>query len=160
MIARNVIVIGGVLMVGAGSAYAWQRHERQKTKSCCMPKTSVAATEQPPAPSQVAATPTSAGAPVGASTVVAAVQPETEASLMQTLRATKDQSKRLALARDGRVKFPEGAGASERTAIIVEALFALDQAAEGRTEASTFLEAHPDDPWAKHIRSFTGLHTH
>ena len=89
-----------------------------------------------------------------------AVLPETEASLMQTLRTTKDQGKRLTLAHDGNTRFPDGTGASERTAIIVEALFALDRAPEGRTEASTFLEAHPDDPWAKHIRSYTGIHTH
>lgn len=178
MVVRKYVVLGGIALAGGGAwVYTAQRADK-KVPSCCQPKAHAAeatsgaggptggAAAVPSVAASVTATPTagasvaSAGTPaVGPATAPAPgagsiVVPKDEASLMAALRASKDPSTRLLLAHDGNARFPDGLDRGERTHAAVEALFALGRAAEGRTEAWHFLEAHPDDPWAPKIRAY------
>lgn len=160
MILRKYLVLGGIAVAGAG-AFVYTQQTKKKVPACCAPgaheakaATPVVAAVASQAPAPVAAPTT---APVTAGSVVI---PKDESGLMRLLRGSTDQATRLLLARDGNARFPDSLDTGERTAAIVEALFALDRAPEGRTEATMFLEAHPDDPWAKRVRSFTALQTH
>ncbi|MBK7398520.1 MAG: hypothetical protein IPJ34_20045 [Myxococcales bacterium] len=161
MILRKYLVLGGIAVAGAG-AFVYTQQTKKKVPACCAPgaheakaATPVVAAVATPTPNASVAAP--AAAPTAAGSVVI---PKDESALMRLLRGSTDQATRLLLARDGNARFPDSLDSGERTAAIVEALFALDRAPEGRTEATTFLEAHPDDPWAKRVRSFTALQTH
>jgi len=159
VILRKYLVLGGIAVAGAG-AFVYTQQTKKKVPACCAPGAHEAKAASPVVAAVAtpnAAPAASASAPTAAGSVVI---PKDESSLMRLLRSSTDQATRLLLARDGNARFPDSLDTGERTAAIVEALFALDRAPEGRTEATIFLEAHPDDPWAKRVRSFTALQTH
>jgi hypothetical protein len=93
---------------------------------------------------------------------VAAEKSDDEADLMQRLRRIRAEDPELAvqLAREGNARFPDSAGAPERTSVMIHALAELGRPSEARGEAEQMVNDYPDTPWAAEIEAFTGAHPH
>jgi hypothetical protein len=81
----------------------------------------------------------------------------TENDLMARLRAA-DPASVLALVREGKKRFPDGAGAEEREARRIDALVALDRIGEAHTRAMIFVQHHPSGPFSEHVMNLMGVH--
>ena len=81
----------------------------------------------------------------------------TENDLMARLRAA-DPATVLALVREGKKRFPDGAGAEEREARRIDALVALDRIGDAHTRAMIFVQHHPSGPFSEHVMNLMGVH--
>jgi hypothetical protein len=69
-----------------------------------------------------------------------------------------DPATALVIAREGNRRFPNGAGAEEREARIIDALVALDRIGEAHSEAMLFVQHHPTGPFSAHVMNLMGVH--
>jgi hypothetical protein len=76
---------------------------------------------------------------------------------MNRLRAA-DPATALVIAREGNRRVPDGAGAEERGARIIDALVALDRIGEAHSEAMLFVQHHPTGPFSAHVMNLMGVH--
>jgi hypothetical protein len=83
-----------------------------------------------------------------------------EATLMSSLRNSRDPSQRVLLAREGNRRFPDTRDAPERASVLIHALAEQGQSAEARGEAENMVNHFPDSPWVREIERFTGAHRH
>jgi hypothetical protein len=83
-----------------------------------------------------------------------------ERALMQQIRAmVKSQPVRAeALAREARRRFPEGAEADERDALLVDALINQQRIGAARDETYYYIDHHPAGRFREHLFIMTGVH--
>ena len=143
-----VAILAVVVALGFG---AWARVRREQDARAALSSIS---TSPPASPS----TPTSA--PTWTSTPPPPTNPAnlpTEDALMARLRSA-DPATVLALVREGKKRFPDGAGAEEREARRIDALVALDRIGEAHTHAMIFVQHHPSGPFSQHVMNLLGVH--
>jgi len=63
-----------------------------------------------------------------------------------------------ALAREARRRFPEGAEADERDALLVDALINQQRIGAARDETYYYIDHHPDGRFREHLFVMTGVH--
>jgi hypothetical protein len=83
-----------------------------------------------------------------------------EAALMEQIRAlVKSEPERAeALAREARHRFPDGAAADERDALLVDALINQQHIGAARDETYYYIDHHPEGRFAEHLFVMTGVH--
>jgi hypothetical protein len=83
-----------------------------------------------------------------------------EPALMQQIRAlVKSEPQRAeALAREARRRFPDGAEADERDALLVDALINQQRIGAARDETYYYFDHHPNGRFAEHLFVMTGVH--
>jgi len=83
-----------------------------------------------------------------------------ERGLLPQIRAlVKSQPERAeALAREARRRFPDGAEADERDALLVDALINQQRIGAARDETYYYIEHHPGGRFAEHLFVMTGVH--
>jgi hypothetical protein len=88
--------------------------------------------------------------------------PADEATLMMRLRevARTDVAQAVELAEEGNRRYPDSAGAPERTAILIHALAAEGRSSEARGQAEYMVNHFEDSQWVREIEAFTGAHRH
>ena len=74
--------------------------------------------------------------------------------------AATDSAQAVELARAGNHRFPDSAGAPERTSILIHALANLERVREARAEAEQMVNHYPDSDWVREIEGFSGAHRH
>jgi hypothetical protein len=86
-------------------------------------------------------------------------EPE-EPGFMNELRrvAASDPVRGLELAREGQLRFPNGAAAAERAAIVVRSLAVQGRLSEARGEAELMVQRYPGTSWAREVEQQTGAH--
>lgn len=91
--------------------------------------------------------------------VVVAAKPSEEQALLSQMRAlVKSAPARAeALARESRRRFPDGASADERDALLVDALINQQRIGAARDETYYYLDLHPQGRFAEHLFIMTGV---
>ena len=79
---------------------------------------------------------------------------------MQQIRAlAKSQPERAeSLAREARRRFPDGAEADERDALLVDALINQQHIGAARSETYYYFDHHSSGRFAQHLFAMTGVH--
>ncbi len=141
-------------IIACGALFYWRRSQRAE-----MPRPG-AATPTPQA-SMPASPPRLALAPPGPDASYSArIQASDEAMLMQELRALvkKDPEHAEALARAGRLRFPDSPDADERDALLVDALINQQRIGAARSETYYYFDHHPSGRFSDHLFAMTGVH--
>jgi hypothetical protein len=83
-----------------------------------------------------------------------------EHGLLLQVRATVESNpeKAEALARESRRRFPDGAEADERDALLVDALINQQRIGRARDETYYYFDHHPHGRFAEHLAAMTGVH--
>jgi hypothetical protein len=83
-----------------------------------------------------------------------------ERALLRQIRAlVKSQPERAeALAREARRRFPDGAEADERDALLVDALINQQRIGAARDETYYYFDHHPSGRFSEHLFVMTGVH--
>lgn len=86
--------------------------------------------------------------------------PLDEPALLRQIRAlVKSQPERAeALAREARRRSPDGAGADERDALLVDALINQQRIGAARDETYYYFDHHPSGRFSEHLFVMTGVH--
>jgi hypothetical protein len=155
---KSVVTI--VAVVGALGFGAWARTRRAQgapappaLTASSIPASVPFATSAATSPAIATATSLSASSPPPPGPA----DPSPEDALMARLRRA-DPATVLALVREGRQRFPGGAGAEEREARRIDALAALDRIGEAHTRAMIFVQHHPSGPFSQHVMNLMGVH--
>jgi hypothetical protein len=152
--AANIVFF--LAVIACGALFYWrrgQRAERPKTDAAEAVARSQATT--PPPPPLMA--PIRPSLDAGHS---ATAQSSDEPTLMQQLRALakKDPERAEALARAGRLRFPESPAADERDALLVDALINQQRIGAARSETYYYFDHHPGGRFTEHLFAMTGVH--
>jgi hypothetical protein len=157
---RRALNVGFFLCVIAGAVLLyvrWQRHA--PVTAATTPAAEPGPTVPPPAvpgpPPRLATGPRPLDA--GGHGERAAALPEP--ALMQQIRAlVKTEPQRAeALAREARRRFPDGAEADERDALLVDALINQERIGAARDETYYYFDHHPSGRFAEHLFVMTGV---
>ncbi|HTA93638.1 MAG TPA: hypothetical protein VK745_28865 [Polyangiaceae bacterium] len=158
---QRTLLASGAGLVALCGALFWAAHRAapqavQRARNIGLP---AASPQAAPAPSLDAPPLPAAAASPPASSVPT---PESEAALMNELRAFKDSDPEFAIerAREGNRRFPDSADAPERSSILIHALASAGRASEARGEAEDMINRYPDSEWVREIERFTGAHRH
>jgi hypothetical protein len=83
-----------------------------------------------------------------------------EKALLGQIRALvrSDPARAEALAREARRRFPDGAEADERDALLVDALINQQRIGAARDETYYYFDHHPRGRFAEHLFVMTGVH--
>jgi hypothetical protein len=86
--------------------------------------------------------------------------PLDEKGLLGQIRALvrSDPARAEALAREARRRFPDGAEADERDALLVDALINQQRIGAARDETYYYFDHHPQGRFAEHLFVMTGVH--
>jgi hypothetical protein len=87
-------------------------------------------------------------------------KPADEHALLVQLRALvkTNPARAEALARESRQRFPAGAEADERDALLVDALINQQRIGAARDETYYYFDHHPQGRFAEHLFTMTGVH--
>jgi hypothetical protein len=157
---RRAASIGILLCVIACAIVLYVRPQGRETATAPAPPPKPAPSAPPavsPAP-RLAVPPRSPDAGRHVQSPAALAEPE----LMQQIRAlVKTEPQRAeALAREARRRFPDGAEADERDALLVDALINQQRIGAARDETYYYYAHHPNGRFAEHLFVMTGVHRH
>jgi hypothetical protein len=165
---RRAANIGFYLLVIACAIVLFVRFQGREAPA---PPVAPAAPVAPPAAPPPAALPPAAPPEPGPPPRLAAPRPPAtdgrgqrsaaldERALMQQLRAlVKTEPQRAeALAREARRRFPDGADADERDALLVDALINQQRIGAARDETYYYYDRHPGGRFGEHLSIMTGV---
>ena len=149
--ALNIAFFLAALAVG--TILFWRHAKQAETPKTGQPTTNTLTTAPIPPPRL-------APSPPNRNTAAPAAQVKDEATLMQQVRALvkSDPARAEALARDGRTRFPDGADADERDALLVDALINQQRIGAARSETYYYFDHHPTGRFTTHLFAMTGVH--
>ena len=151
---RTASIVFFLGVIGCAVFFAMREGERRPAKpEPAAPALPPPAASRPPPGLAAPVLPLDAGHAAGA-------MPMGEDALMRQIRAlVKSQPERAeALAREARRRFPDGADADERDALLVDALINQQRIGRARDETYYYFDHHPGGRFAEHLFTMTGVH--
>jgi hypothetical protein len=152
--AANIVFF--LAVIACAVLFYWRRSRRAET---LRPDTAVTnpPSTAPGAPPRPAPAPAPPSRDAGAASTA---HPDDETILMQQLRALakKDPERAEALARAGRLRYPDSPWADERDALLVDTLINQQRIGAARSETYYYFDHHPGGRFTDHLFAMTGVH--
>jgi hypothetical protein len=150
---RALSIVFFTAVIACAAAVALQRGRRKQ--EAAPPELSVASAPATSPPPRLASPPSIPDAGVRL-----ADSPIDEHGLLLQIRATVESNpaQAEALARESRRRFPDGAEADERDALLVDALINQQRIGRARDETYYYFDHHPHGRFADHLAAMTGVH--
>jgi hypothetical protein len=150
---RALSIVFFTAVIACAAAVALQRGRRKQEAAPPEPSVTSAPATLPPPKLATPPVPGDAGAHLADS-------PIDEHGLLLQIRATieSNPAQAEALARESRRRFPEGAEADERDALLVDTLINQQRIGRARDETYYYFDHHPHGRFADHLAAMTGVH--
>lgn len=161
--ARRALLIGLPVAALAAAAFLFVDRDKRPAPNARPPSAESRAAPRPQQrdePSAVPPAPPPAAATVSATAPESEPAPDTEASIIDRMRAalTSNPEEVLRLDDEASRDLGDSPRAAERGLLRVRALVRLDRIGQARSLAEDLIERYPDDPSAKSAAAYMGIH--